>query len=338
MATSYITAIGINWPDVECHAIGDGSVYANLVWDAGSAIPSQATLDAWITANAAALTAGTTPAADVIEVGVPSIPPDGTVKTYARNLAGKLLLGQIDPDGISRYVQNSIYGAYQFIWMPGVSNGLGFGWGSVCIERNNGTGSGKIVPTQSNTNVVTQMQRLQLSTGSNNSGADGLQSSSTVCWRGNAAGCGGFLFFARFALETYVSTERIFVGLATNNATMAAQPSSWHDAVGLIKDSGDSTLQIFEANNTTGTKHNTGVTPSASQILELALYCKANDTEITAFLMDAVTGTVLVDNLVLNTTLPTNSLFLYAQAHIQSTLGSTSKQLSLAKMYVETEL
>jgi hypothetical protein len=51
MAYTYMQAIGTGFPGVECHAIGDGSVYENIVWDAGVALPSKATLDTWIAAN-----------------------------------------------------------------------------------------------------------------------------------------------------------------------------------------------------------------------------------------------------------------------------------------------
>lgn len=51
MALTYIQAIAIGFPAVQCHAPGDGSVYEELVWDAGASIPDQATLDTWIAAN-----------------------------------------------------------------------------------------------------------------------------------------------------------------------------------------------------------------------------------------------------------------------------------------------
>jgi hypothetical protein len=51
MAYTYIQAIGLGFPGVECHASGDGSVYSDIIWDAGVAMPSQAALDAWIAAN-----------------------------------------------------------------------------------------------------------------------------------------------------------------------------------------------------------------------------------------------------------------------------------------------
>jgi hypothetical protein len=48
---TYMMAIGKGFPDVQCHAVGDGSVYSSIVWDAGSPLPDQTTLDQWIAAN-----------------------------------------------------------------------------------------------------------------------------------------------------------------------------------------------------------------------------------------------------------------------------------------------
>lgn len=51
MAHTYIQAIGLGFPNVHCHAEGDGSLYSSIVWDSGAPLPSQATLDQWIAAN-----------------------------------------------------------------------------------------------------------------------------------------------------------------------------------------------------------------------------------------------------------------------------------------------
>ena len=48
---TYIEAIGRGFPGVQCHAIGDGSSYESLIWDAGQPIPDQSTLDQWILSN-----------------------------------------------------------------------------------------------------------------------------------------------------------------------------------------------------------------------------------------------------------------------------------------------
>jgi len=44
-------AISLGFPNVQCHAEGDGSVYSSIVWDGGAPLPSQSALDAWIAAN-----------------------------------------------------------------------------------------------------------------------------------------------------------------------------------------------------------------------------------------------------------------------------------------------
>lgn len=51
MAITYMEAIGKGFPAVQCHAAGDGSVYEDIVWDAGAALPSKEALDSWIAAN-----------------------------------------------------------------------------------------------------------------------------------------------------------------------------------------------------------------------------------------------------------------------------------------------
>lgn len=51
MPYTYIQAIGLGFPAVQCHATDDGSVYENIVWDSGDQIPSKETLDTWISAN-----------------------------------------------------------------------------------------------------------------------------------------------------------------------------------------------------------------------------------------------------------------------------------------------
>lgn len=48
---TYIQAIGVGFPTVQCHAVGDGSVYASIVAEEGSTLPSKEALDAWIAAN-----------------------------------------------------------------------------------------------------------------------------------------------------------------------------------------------------------------------------------------------------------------------------------------------
>lgn len=47
----YIDAIGLGFPNVKCHIVGDPNNYDNIVWESGTPLPSQTTLDEWILAN-----------------------------------------------------------------------------------------------------------------------------------------------------------------------------------------------------------------------------------------------------------------------------------------------
>jgi hypothetical protein len=51
MAKTYIQAIGEGFPNVQCHAPGEGDVYETIVWDSGFPLPAKETLDEWILSN-----------------------------------------------------------------------------------------------------------------------------------------------------------------------------------------------------------------------------------------------------------------------------------------------
>ena len=131
---------------------------------------------------------------------------------------------------------------------------------------------------------------------------------------------------------------RAFVGLSANNAAMAADASTWANTIGIAKDSADSTWQLVERNASTLTKTSTGATVTAGQILDFMLFAPPNGSTVRARLIDAVTGTVYVDDVTLNTTLPVNTTFMFMQAHCQSVSGTTAKILSLNRMYLESDL
>lgn len=46
LTCTYLTVIADLYPNVQCYAIGDPTVYANLVWEGGDPIPPQSQLDA----------------------------------------------------------------------------------------------------------------------------------------------------------------------------------------------------------------------------------------------------------------------------------------------------
>ena len=68
------------------------------------------------------------------------------------------------------------------------------------------------------------------------------------------------------------------------------------------------------------------------------MFAPPNSTSVTFRLVDAVTGTVLVNNVNVATNTPANTAFLYAHAQVMSVTGTTGKVLALNRIYVETDL
>lgn len=120
---------------------------------------------------------------------------------------------------------------------------------------------------------------------------------------------------------------------------MAADGSTWANTCAIVKDSADSTWQFAMRNASTLTKTATGCTVTAGQILDLYIFAPPNNAgTITVRLVDAVTGTIYMDDVGLSANLPVNTTFLYMQAHCQSVSGTTAKIFSLNKMYLEQDL
>lgn len=51
MTATYMQAICAGFPSIQCHSLGEGEIYEDIIWDAGPPLPSKQALDEWITAN-----------------------------------------------------------------------------------------------------------------------------------------------------------------------------------------------------------------------------------------------------------------------------------------------
>lgn len=275
---------------------------------------------------------------DIPDVVTPAAPATGWLRLFAKTRAARGTLNTIGPLGVDVAYQPALFGNTMVLWVPsGTTAQTAFG--ATYTARNNGTAAAQATPARASTNAMTSLLRAQFGTGTTATGASGTQTAATVAWRGNAAGLGGFFFFARFGIETLAADQRAMVGLSANNATMAADGSTWANTCALVKDSADNTWQFATRNATTLTKTASGCTVTAGQVLDLYIFAPPNNSgTITVRLVDAMTGTIFMDDVGITANLPVNTTFLYMQAHTQSVSGATAKILSLNKMYLETDL
>lgn len=275
---------------------------------------------------------------DIPDVVTPAAPATNWLRIFAKTRAARATLNTIGPSGVDVAYQPALFGNTIILWMPSATTAQ-TAFGVTYTARNNGTSAAQATPTRASTNAMTSLSRAQFGTGTTATGASGTQTALPVAWRGNSAGLGGFFFFARFGVETLAADMRMMVGLSANNATMAADGSTWANTCAIVKDSADSTWQFAMRSATTLTKTATGCTVTAGQILDLYIFAPPNNAgTITVRLVDAVTGTIYMDDVGLSANLPVNTTFLYMQAHCQSVSGTTAKIFSLNKMYLEQDL
>jgi len=274
----------------------------------------------------------------LVDNGVPVAPSAGKTKVFTDSMATRRLVGSIDSNGLHFDFQPALFNSTTYMWLAGTGTTLAINWGTSFTARNNGTNAAQAHPTKSSTSAITSMNRATFSTGTTATGASGIQSSATNAWMGNAANLGGFFFFARVALEAISGTYRFFVGVSENNATMAADSSTWNNTIGFGKDAADGTLQFIMRNNgTVTTKSNTTISPTAGDIFDIYIYVKPNTSEVNWELRNAITNATLWSRIE-TTNLPLNTAFMYMQSHIQSTVGTTAKLLALNRMYLESNL
>ena len=275
---------------------------------------------------------------DISAAGIPAAPAAGDLRWFARNRAGRVLPHVIGPAGIDVALQPALFGNSIAMWTPSTGTTVSTNFGTSWTARNAGTGAAQAHPTRASTNALTSLIRATFGTGTTATGSSGIQSALPVAWRGNAANLGGFYATWRFAVETTAADVRVFVGLSALNAALAGEPSAQANTFALVKDRADANWFLATRDGAAVTKTATGAPVTAGQILDLTLFAPPNGTNVMARLVDAVTGTVLVDNVTITANLPVATTFLYAHAQMMSVTGTTAKLLALNRIYVETDL
>lgn len=145
----------------------------------------------------------------------PAASAANTLRIYAKNVAGRMLLKWIGPGGVDMSVQESIAENQVSLISPGsttVPSVIG------CAITSVGTVSH---PTPAGTNLKTQTRRFVNTSVATVGGLASTRIGVMECHRGASAGLGGFRIVARFSLDTLAAGMRAFVGL-TDTATTAA--------------------------------------------------------------------------------------------------------------------
>lgn len=275
--------------------------------------------------------------AQVAAIADPSAPSAGNGKIYFKNVAGRILPKWKGPSGLDTPMQASLAVNTVTMWLPGTGTtaaiAFGVSWTTAATQAH---------PGIANTNFMTQMRRATYTTTTTAGNASGVRSSANLCWRGNAAGQGGFFFVARFGILTYTSTMQIWCGLSAVTGLLAGDPSAQNDTICMSKDTGETTWQVLTRDTTAASKTSTGRTTAAAgtaEIFDFYAFAAPNGSNITVRVVDITTGTVLLDNTVKSSNLPTATAMLTAHAECRNQAGGAGSAVAmfLNKIYIETD-
>ena len=145
----------------------------------------------------------------------PAPPPAGNAAVYARTRAGAPWIDVMRPSGRDFPLQPH-FGVNRIAnWSPSTTT-------TVNTEGLPITSVGTVsTPTLAATNLAASMRRWRLTSAAVVDSAAEQRSAGWACWRGNAAGLGGWTFVTRLSLTTLQATGMGFFGLYGSTAALA---------------------------------------------------------------------------------------------------------------------
>lgn len=269
----------------------------------------------------------------------PSAPPANVLNLYTKSVAGRLLLKAKSPSGLDYPYQPAIFGNNVAVYYPATATTAGqvTGWTF--------TSAGTVShPALASTNLLTSMRRTRWASATTANIAGGIVSATSQCWRGNAAGLGGFFFFARFGQNVNTNGARAFVGLAAQTTSVVTgEPASALNMVGMGYNAADASTGnwqlMFNDGTSTATKVDLGTNAArnTTSVFSLYLFAPPNGSTITARVINESTNTVVLDNYIISTDLPTSTSFLYVNAAGGPAATAVAQNFELNRLYLETD-
>ena len=145
----------------------------------------------------------------------PAAPASGKLALYARSRAGQPWLDAMRSNGRDFSLQPHLGLARPANWLP--SSGA-----TITTEGMSNSTVGTVsTPGLAATSLATSMRRWRLTSAATADSASDQRSGVFTCWRGNAAGLGGWTFVTRVSLATLQATGMAFFGLYGSTAALA---------------------------------------------------------------------------------------------------------------------
>jgi len=265
----------------------------------------------------------------------PSPPPSGKIAVYARNRAGAPWIDVMRPSGRDFPLQPH-FGVNRIAnWSPSVTT-------TITTEGLPITSVGTVsTPTLAATNLATSMRRWRLTSGALVDSVTDQRSAGWACWRGNAAGLGGWTFVTRISLTTLQASGMGFFGLYGSTAALATTLTlaTVINCVGIGFQRGTHTRWQLVTNDGTGAPTLTDMGASFSiatgGVLSLFIAAAPNGSSVWVRIVDEVSGAVFEQEIIAD--LPASTQFLSPRLFMNTGATAAAVAYDCSGVYMETD-
>lgn len=197
-------------------------------------------------------------------------------------------------------------------------------------------------PALAETNLSTSARRWRLTSAATANAASENRAAATLCWRGNAAGLGGFRFISRISLGTLSTNCRGFFGLTSATTAIATTqvPSALTNCVGFGWDATETTLR-FQHNDGTGTATRTDLGANfpvnvTTAVYDLFVFCPANSDRY-YYRIARQDSDFIADGESLTTDIPASNTFLTIHLYMNNGGDTAAVAFDCAGTYLESD-
>ena len=265
----------------------------------------------------------------------PIPPPSGKAAVYARNRAGAPWIDVMRPSGRDFPLQPH-FGVNRIAnWSPSTNTAIN-------TEGLPITSVGTVsTPALAATSLATSMRRWRLTSAAVVDSVADQRSAGWACWRGNAAGLGGWTFVTRLSLTTLQATGMGFFGLYGSTAALAITLTlaTVVNCIGIGFQRGTHANWQLVANDATGaptlTDMGAAFAVATGGVLTLFIAAAPNAASVWVRLVNEVTGAVFEQEIAAD--LPAATQFLSPRLYLNNGATAAAVAYDCSGVYVETD-
>ena len=265
----------------------------------------------------------------------PAAPASGKLALYARTRAGQPWLDAMRSTGREFSLRPHLGLARPANWLP--SSGA-----TITTEGMSNSTVGTVsTPGLAATSLATSMRRWRLTSAAVVDSAADQRSGVFTCWRGNAAGLGGWTFVTRISLATLQATGMAFFGLYGSTAALATTLalSAVVSCVGIGFQRGTHTRWQLVSNDASGAPTLTDMGASfaiaTGGVLTLTIAASPNAGSVWVRVVDEVSGAVFEQEITAD--LPAANQFLAPRLFMNNGATAAAVAFDCAGVYLETD-